>query len=165
MKPGDVVVGLLPGAIETKVRPAIVIASATYLVERADVLVGILTTRLPRPLTSTDCILIDWRLAGLRAESCFRAYVLTMHRSELTVIGHLSEQDWNQVKACVALHSQPEVNCCDLTQYSPLSREMPIDATPQAAAVDGAGARRGALPRLVYPQIIAAVAQPSSFPR
>jgi hypothetical protein len=37
---------------------------------------------------------------------CFRTgkppvFVLTAHRSELTVIGHLSEQDWNQVKARV----------------------------------------------------------------
>jgi hypothetical protein len=44
---------------------------------------------------------MDWQLAGLRAESYFRAYVLTTHRSELTVIGPLSERDWNQVKACV----------------------------------------------------------------
>jgi mRNA interferase MazF len=44
---------------------------------------------------------MDWQLAGLRAESHFRAYVLTTHRSELTVIGHLSDRDWNQVKACV----------------------------------------------------------------
>ncbi len=44
MTPGDVVVGILVGAVETKVRPAVVIASSTYLVERPDVLVGILTT-------------------------------------------------------------------------------------------------------------------------
>jgi mRNA interferase MazF len=101
LKPGDVVVGVLAGALETKVRPAVVIASSTYLVERPDVLVGILTTRLPKTTTSTDCLLMDWRLAGLRAESYFRAYVLTSHRSELTIIGHLSDRDWNQVKACV----------------------------------------------------------------
>ena len=55
MKPGDVVVGVLVGAQETKVRPAVVIASATYLAERADAVVGILTTKLPerRPLLIT----------------------------------------------------------------------------------------------------------------
>jgi len=26
---------------------------------------------------------------------------LTTHRSELTVIGHLSQRDWDTVKACV----------------------------------------------------------------
>ncbi|MCX6602166.1 MAG: hypothetical protein NTV52_01045 [Acidobacteria bacterium] len=40
-------------------------------------------------------------MAGLRAESFFRAYVLTVHRSELTVIGHLSDHDWNTVKVRV----------------------------------------------------------------
>jgi hypothetical protein len=37
VEPGDVVVGRLAGAAETKVRPAVVIASGTYLVERPDV--------------------------------------------------------------------------------------------------------------------------------
>jgi mRNA interferase MazF len=101
LKPGDVVVGVLAGALETKVRPAVVIASNAYLVERPDVLVDILTTKPPKPTTATDCVLMDWQLAGLRAVSYFRAYVLTMHRSELTVIGHLSDRDWNRVKACV----------------------------------------------------------------
>ena len=101
MRPGDVVVGVLAGVLETKVRPAVVIASSTYLVERPDVLVGILTTKVPKPITSTDHVLTEWQLAGLRAESHFRAYVLTMHRSELTVIGHLSDRDWSQVRARV----------------------------------------------------------------
>ena len=94
-------VGVLAGALETKVRPAVVISSSTYLVERPDVLVGILTTKTPKTATSTDCLLMDWQLAGLRVESCFRAYVLTTHRSELTVIGHLSDRDWTRVKSCV----------------------------------------------------------------
>lgn len=94
-------VGVLEGAVQTKVRPAIVIASATYLTERPDVLVGILTTRPPKPPASSDYSLQDWQAAGLRAESHFRAYVLTVHRSELTIIGHLTDRDWSSVKACV----------------------------------------------------------------
>jgi mRNA interferase MazF len=101
LKPGDVVIGMLPGAVETKIRPAVVIASNTYLVERPDVLLGILTTKLPATAISTDYLLVDWQAAGLRAPSCFRAYVLTLRRSELTVIGHLSDQDWNRVRTCV----------------------------------------------------------------
>jgi len=101
LKPGDVVIGVLVGAQETKVRPAVVIASATYLAERPDAVVGILTTKMPRTPGTTDHVLQDWRSAGLRAESCFRAYVLTAHRSELSVIGHLSVRDWNAVRACV----------------------------------------------------------------
>jgi mRNA interferase MazF len=101
LKPGDVIVALLLGASETKVRPAVVISSDTYLVERLDVLVGILTTKLPAPMTSSDYRLLDWEACGLRAPSVFRAYVLTIHRSNATIIGHLSERDWQAVKACV----------------------------------------------------------------
>lgn len=103
MKPGDVVVGILVGAQETKVRPAVVIASATYLAERPDAVVGILTTKLPRTPGTTDYVLQDGQPAGLRAESCFRAYVLTAYRSELKVIGHLSGRDWESVKARVRM--------------------------------------------------------------
>ncbi|HKV39759.1 MAG TPA: type II toxin-antitoxin system PemK/MazF family toxin [Blastocatellia bacterium] len=78
-----------------------VIASATYLAERPYALLGILTTKVKRTLGTTDYVLQDWRSAGLRAESCFPAYVLTAHRSELTVIGHLSGRDWESVKARV----------------------------------------------------------------
>jgi mRNA-degrading endonuclease toxin of MazEF toxin-antitoxin module len=101
LKSGDVVVGVLVGANETKVRPAVVIASETYLAERPDSVVGILTTKLPNPPGTTDHILLDWRRAGLRAESCFRAYVLTAHRLELTVIGHLSARDWDAIEGRV----------------------------------------------------------------
>jgi mRNA interferase MazF len=70
LKPGDVVVGILVGAHEMKVRSAIVIASATYLAERPDVLVGILTTKLPNPQGTTDHTLLDWRSA---VRACIRA--------------------------------------------------------------------------------------------
>jgi hypothetical protein len=79
----------------------VVIASATYLSERPDVLIGILTTKMPKAPATTDYALMDWRAAGLRAESCFRAYVLTTHRAELTVIGNLSTRDWEAGKVRV----------------------------------------------------------------
>jgi mRNA interferase MazF len=90
---------MLVGAAEAKVRPAVVIASETYLAERPDVVVGVLTTKIPTPSSSTDYVLADWRAAGLRVKSCFRAYVLTIHRSNATVIGHLSEHDWKEIQA------------------------------------------------------------------
>jgi mRNA-degrading endonuclease toxin of MazEF toxin-antitoxin module len=54
LKPGDVVFGMLVGAVETKVRPAVIIASDTYLRERPDVLVSVLTTKIPLKPASTD---------------------------------------------------------------------------------------------------------------
>ena len=53
------VVGVLVGAQETKIRPAVVIASPTYLAERPDAVVGILTTKLPRTPGTTDYVLQD----------------------------------------------------------------------------------------------------------
>ena len=94
-------VGVLVGARETKVRPAVVIASAIYLDERPDVVLGILTTKLSNPPGTADYSLLNRRSAGLRAESCLRTYVLTAHRSEFTVIGHLSTRDWEAVKVRV----------------------------------------------------------------
>lgn len=67
MKPGDVVVGVLVGAQETKVRPVVVISSVTYLAERPDAVIGILTTKSPRTPAATDCVLQDWQSSGLRA--------------------------------------------------------------------------------------------------
>ena len=103
MRPGDVIIGTLPGAVETKVRPAVMIASETYLVERPDVIVGILTTKIPASPASTDYVLVDWEAAGLRAESCFRSYVLTLHRANTSVIGRLSRRDWEQVQARIRI--------------------------------------------------------------
>jgi mRNA interferase MazF len=76
-----------------------VIASETYLVERPDVIVGILTSKIPPTLASTDYVLVDWQNVGLRVQSCFRAYLLTLPRSNAAVIGHLSERDWTSVKS------------------------------------------------------------------
>jgi hypothetical protein len=103
LRPGDVIVALLPGAVETKVRPAVIIASDAYLVERPDVIAGILTTVIPAALASSDYALLDWQAAGLRAPSCFRAYVVTLHRSNTTVVGRLSQRDWMQVKRRIRL--------------------------------------------------------------
>jgi hypothetical protein len=90
LKPGDVVVGVLAGAVEPKVRPAVVIASTTFLVEHPDVLAGILTTKLPKPATSTDCILVDWQLAGHSRRVVFQG--VRAYGASLGVDGHRSPQ-------------------------------------------------------------------------
>ena len=50
-----------------------------------------------------DRIVRDWQSAGLGTESHLRTYVLTMHRSELTIIVHLSERDRSEVKTWVRI--------------------------------------------------------------
>ena len=72
MKFGDVVVGLIPGAHVTKIRPVVVLSTGAYHRERPDVIVGILTTQHFDRCT-TDYDLFDWKAAGLAAASCFSA--------------------------------------------------------------------------------------------
>jgi hypothetical protein len=51
----------------------------------------------------TDEDLQDFRAASLRRLETEESEEsqLTAHRSELTVIGHLSDRDWTRVKSCV----------------------------------------------------------------
>jgi mRNA interferase MazF len=101
LKAGDVAFGLLPGAAMTKVRPGVVVSSDQYLAEHPDVVLGILTTQMPKMTSSSDFVLQDWQLAGLRASSCFRCYFVTVHRSNLTTFGRLSARDWANVQGCI----------------------------------------------------------------
>ena len=66
---GDVVVAFLPGARESKRRPAIVVSTRDYHNERPDVILAIITSRVEDANTEFDCVLFDWRDAGLRSPS------------------------------------------------------------------------------------------------
>jgi hypothetical protein len=84
---------MLRGAVETKVRSAVVIASPTYLVERSDVLLGVLTTKLPG--TDHICGLCSRGLAIRGTSSPIVLLRIRPHNPSLgaAVIGHLSLQD------------------------------------------------------------------------
>ncbi len=98
--PGDVVTVDFPGVAGVKRRPAVVLSSAVYHANRPDVIVGLITSQT-KGLGITDYALQDWQAAGLRVASVFRSFIVTLPPSaNLVVIGHLSEQDWQGVKAC-----------------------------------------------------------------
>ncbi len=101
VRPGDVVVVNFAGATMTKGRPMVVISSARYHHEHPDVIVGLITTNLAAAKTTSDYILQDWKQAGLRKASAFRAYVGTESQSDVQVIGHLSDRDWQGVMTAV----------------------------------------------------------------
>jgi hypothetical protein len=65
------------------------------------VVVGLITTRAPKPLAPTDCALRDWKQAGLRAASYFRLFPVTLPQREVRLIGRLSDPDWASVRVCV----------------------------------------------------------------
>jgi mRNA interferase MazF len=100
LRPGDVVVGAFPGARITKTRPAVVLSTEDYHRHRPDVVLGLITTRLPGTSSPTDCEIRDWRQAGLHAPSYFRLYLVTLSQREVRVIGRLSDPDWRNVLGC-----------------------------------------------------------------
>jgi mRNA interferase MazF len=101
--PGDVVTVDFPSVTGIKRRPAVVLSSTRYHQNRPDVIVGLITSQTTR-LSMTDYVLQDWQAAGLRVTSVFRSFLVTLPPSaNLIVIGHLSEIDWQGVKACIKL--------------------------------------------------------------
>ena len=90
-----------PGALLTKVRPAVVLSTEDYHRHRPDVVVGLITTQTPKPLAPTDCVLLDWKQAGLHTASYFRLFPVTLSQRDVRLIGRLSASDWQSVRACL----------------------------------------------------------------
>ena len=103
VKSGDIVTVDFPAVTGIKRRPAVVLSSQTYHVNRPDVIVGLITSQT-KNLGVTDYVLQDWQISGLRVPSVFRSFIVTLPPSaNLVIIGKLSEQDWQGVKNCVKL--------------------------------------------------------------
>ncbi len=68
-----------------------------------DVLLAIVTSRVEDADTIYDCVLFDWREAGLKTACAMRSYLFTVEASEVKVIGHLSDADWSEVQARLRL--------------------------------------------------------------
>jgi mRNA interferase MazF len=105
LRPGDVVTAPTRGVVAAKRRPGVVISTDLYHAHHPnDVLVAFVTTQLRHATTPTDYVLLDWAAAGLRAPSAVRIYVETVaNDATLTVIGHLSDRDWQEVQARLRL--------------------------------------------------------------
>jgi mRNA interferase MazF len=101
VRPGDVVIADFPGAMLAKVRPMVVISSSDYHKERPDAIISILTSNIASAIASSDFVLQDWKLAGLRKPSAFRSFLGMESQSSLHVIGHLSPRDWQGVLAAI----------------------------------------------------------------
>lgn len=98
LKPGDVVIVDFPGATTTKRRPSLVVSTELYHKERIDVVLAVLTTNISLATCSTDYILQDWNKAGLHSPTAFRPYLSTFLNSKTTLIGRLSDKDWQQIQ-------------------------------------------------------------------
>jgi mRNA interferase MazF len=96
--PGDVVVVSFPGVKGLKRRPAVVVSTDIYHEARPDVIIGLLTSQIESAATSTDYVLRDWAKAGLRYPSAFRAFLVTLPKASVKVVGHLSDYGWKEVQ-------------------------------------------------------------------
>lgn len=105
--PGDVVAVDFPGVTGVKRRPAVVLSSSIYHKEHPDIVVGLITSQ-SIALSSTDCLIEDWKKAGLRLPSVFRSFFVTLPPSANPIfVGHLSDRDWKSVCSCVKLAFVP----------------------------------------------------------
>jgi hypothetical protein len=82
-------------------RPAVVLSTVDYQQQHLDVLLGLITSKKPNPVTNTDCELMEWRAAGLHSPSWFRLYIITLEQHSVRGIGKLSAADWQNVKSCM----------------------------------------------------------------
>jgi len=100
---GDLVSVDFPGVTGIKRRPAVILSSATYHAIRPDIIVGLITSQT-KGLGATDYILQDWAAAGLRVESIFRSFIVTLPKStNIIQIGHLSDRDRQAVRTCLKI--------------------------------------------------------------
>jgi mRNA interferase MazF len=98
LKAGDVVTGLFSGSQTDKTRPGIIVSSDIYQANRPDVVICFLTTQIAGANSPTDYVLTGWKAAGLNQPSAFRSFFVTVRKSEVSKIGHLTDEDWAAVK-------------------------------------------------------------------
>jgi mRNA interferase MazF len=100
IKPGMVVAVDFPGAMGIKRRPTVVVSTVVYHAARPDVIFAVVTSQITGVTGPTDYLLQDWSAVGLRRPSAFRSYLATLPATSImTVIGQLSDRDWQEVQA------------------------------------------------------------------
>jgi mRNA interferase MazF len=102
-KPGDVVSAWFRGAVMPKYRPAVVISTDLYHAHHPDLILTLITTQLADAASPTDYILRDWAAAGLQKPSAVQIYFDLAPIADVKPIGHLSDRDWQEVKARLRL--------------------------------------------------------------
>lgn len=101
IEPGNIVLVKFPGAVTTKIRPALVISSKEYHQTRPDVILGILTSQINQAVSPSDYCLKEWQTAGLDKPTAFRSYLITVQQSDSKKIGLLTHIDWKGIQSCL----------------------------------------------------------------
>jgi mRNA-degrading endonuclease toxin of MazEF toxin-antitoxin module len=83
---------------ENKLRPVVVVSTPEYFRCRGDVVVLPISTKIERAKCETDCVLHDWREAGLRKPSYVKCNPVTLKQNELSeYVGQLTNADLTEV--------------------------------------------------------------------
>lgn len=94
--PGEVVIIRFPFTDQqgTKQRPAVVVSSADYNVQRPDVILLALTSQIKTPLGFGEAHVRDWQDAGLLKPSLLKPILFTAEQMLVRKsLGRLSERD------------------------------------------------------------------------
>jgi mRNA interferase MazF len=96
---GDIVLVrfVFPDESGAKVRPALVVSSDPYHASRQEVIVAAITSNVQRRLLG-DCLITDWRAAGLLFPSTVTGILRTLKQRAITRrLGALGERDLGTV--------------------------------------------------------------------
>ena len=102
---GDVVLVPFPFSdlSTTKVRPAVIVSSATYHATEPDLLLAAITSNIAAAKTKVDYVLADWEAAGLRYPSAFKPVLFTLDPVRVIFrMGALTPADLKQVNERLA---------------------------------------------------------------
>ncbi len=81
-----------------KVRPAVILSSASYHASEPDLILAAITTNLGAATAPVDYILADWQTANLRFPSAFKPLLFSLDPSlVLHTVGRLSTADLAEV--------------------------------------------------------------------
>ena len=98
---GDVVLVGFPftNLQATKQRPAVVISTAAYQQNRADVILMAITSQIREPLTFGEYLLQDWQQAGLLKPSVLKPLIATLEQTQIIrTLGQLTANDQNALR-------------------------------------------------------------------
>lgn len=104
--PGDVILVPFPftDQSQSKQRPAVVVSTARYQVERPDIVVMAITSQVRSPPAFGESSVRDWRAAGLLKPSVIKPVLTTLdQRLVRKTLGRLSGTDRSALKDVLRL--------------------------------------------------------------
>jgi mRNA interferase MazF len=93
---GDVVLVPFPFSDQTttKKRPAVVVSTSLFNKQSPDLVILAVTSKINSPIGIGECLIGDWKAAGLMKPSAIKAAISTMeHTLVLRKLGALSQAD------------------------------------------------------------------------